>query len=99
MIPSVRISTQEGVPIQLDGGIWFESWFTREDDVLVRTEIYKAEDDSVVAFQDCVLGDWKPLYVEKQFFELFQGEDSLQAIMNQSGVQDVTKFRLFDMGR
>lgn len=77
-----------------------ESWFTREDGVLVRTEIYKAEDGSVVAFQDCVMGDWKPLHVEKQFFELFEGEPDLECILKCSGVLDIRgRIELFDMGR
>ena len=65
----------------LKHGVTLETWFNRDWDVTVRTEIYKAEDGSVVAYQDCIEGKWDPLHVEKNFLEFNEEEDNLRVIL------------------
>jgi hypothetical protein len=83
----------------LEHGVTLESWFNRDWSFIVRTEIYKAEDGSVVAYQDCIEGKWEPLYVEKNFLELNEEEDNLQVILECAGVYDLSKVKTFNCGR
>jgi hypothetical protein len=83
----------------LSPGITLESWFNRDWDFIVRTEIYKAEDGSVVAYQDCIEGKWEPLHVEKNFLELNEEEDNLRVILESAGVFDINKIVTFNCGR
>lgn len=98
MIPGIRISILES-KILLKHGVTLETWFNRDWDFIVRTEIYKAEDGSVVAYQDCIEGKWEPLRVEKNFLELNEGEDNLRVILESAGVFDTNKIVTFNCGR
>lgn len=104
MIPGIRMSVKESETIlnrtnTLSPGITLESWFNRDWDFIVRTEIYKAEDGSVVAYQDCIEGKWEPLHVEKNFLELNEEEDNLRVILESAGVFDSNKIVTFNCGR
>lgn len=79
-------------------GITVESWFIRKCFSCCRTELYKAEDGSVVAYQDWVEGKWGELYMEKHFLLLNEGEPEVQAILDWAGVS-LSKVKIFDMGR
>lgn len=83
----------------LDNGITLEVWFTRSGESVVRTDLYKAYDGSVVAFQDCVNGTMKPLYLEQNFKELEGDEGSLNTILRSAGVSSFDKVLLFNAGR
>lgn len=85
--------------MRLPGPVHMEVWFTRSGSDIIRTEVFQAYDGSVVAYQDCVNGEWKPLYMERQFLALNAGEADFQAILEWSGVLDASKIQLFDCGR
>lgn len=97
MMPGIRMSILES-KILLKYGISLETWFNRDWDFIVRTEIYKAEDGSVVAYQDCIEGKWEPLHVEKNFFDLNEEEYNLRVILESAGVFDVNKIVTFNCG-
>ena len=98
MIPGIRMSIKES-ETPLKHGVILESWFNRDWDFIVRTEIYKAKDGSVVAYQDCIEGKWEPLHVEKNFLELNEEEDNLRVILESAGVFDINKIVTFNCGR
>ena len=98
MIPGIRMSVQESRTL-LGHGIVAESWFNRDWGFIVRTEIYKTEDGSVVAYQDCIEGRWEPLHVEKNFLEFNKDEDCLRTILDFAGVFDINKIVTFNCGR
>lgn len=79
-------------------GITREIWFvTIPDGTIVRRTLYKAEDGSVVAFQDCGKGVDTALYVETMFYELNKGECPWIKIQTDSGVYGTNHIHLFDM--
>lgn len=98
MMPDIRMSVKESETL-LEHGITLESWFNRDCDFSVRTEIYKVEDGSVVAYQDCIEGKWEPLHVEKNFLDLSEEEDNLRVILESAGVFDINKIVTFNCGR
>lgn len=84
-------------------GVTVESWFIRKSGSCCRTELYKAEDGSVVAYQDWVGGKWGELHIELQFLQqnhiqLNDMEPELKAIIDWAGVS-LSKVKTFDMGR
>lgn len=98
MMPDIRMPVKESETL-LEHGITLESWFNRDGDFIVRTEIYKADDGSVVAYQDCIEGKWEPLLVEKNFLDFNEEEDSLRVILESAGVFDINKIVTFNCGR
>lgn len=97
-MPGIHMSILES-KILLNYGVTLETWFNRDWDFIVRTEIYKAEDGSVVAYQDCIEGKWEPLHVEKNFLEFNEEEDNLRVILESAGVFDINKIVTFNCGR
>ena len=98
MMPGIRMSILES-KVLLKYGITLETWFNRDRDFIVRTEIYKVEDGSVVAYQDCIEGKWEPLHVEKNFLDFNEEEDNLRVILESAGVFDINKIVTFNCGR
>lgn len=94
-----------GVPFQclesseeIGQGITREIWFiTTAEGEPVRRTLYKEEDGSVMAIQDCGKGLSTDLYVEIMFYELFKGEDNWLRIQIDSGVYRTNHIQLFDM--
>lgn len=76
-----------------------EIWFmTTNEGVPVRRTLYKAEDGSVVAIQDCGKGFEPDLFVETMFYELNKNEDNWLKVQTDSGVYSISHIHLFDMG-
>lgn len=98
MMPGIRMSILESETL-LEHGITLESWFNRDGEFIVCTEIYKSEDGSVVAYQDCIEGKWEPLHVEKNFLDFNEEEDDLRVILESAGVFDINKIVTFNCGR
>ena len=98
MMPSINLSIKE-TEILLKNGVTLEVWFTRSGSDVIRTEFYKAYDGSVVAYHDCVNGEWQPLYMEKYFMEFNKGEDDFLEILRFVGVSDLSKIKTFNCGR
>lgn len=98
---SVLESTQVLLPSRMSSSpcMTVESWFSKCGVVTTRTELYKSEDGSVVAYQECCCGKWGPLHIERNFLELNKEEDSVEAILKYSGVFDLKKVQTFDLGR
>ena len=98
MMHDIRMSVKES-EILLEHGITLENWFNRDWGFIVRTDIYKAEDGSVVAYQDCIEGKWESLHVEKNFLDFNEEEDDLRVILESAGVFDINKIVTFNCGR
>lgn len=98
MMPDIRMSVKESETL-LEHGVTLESWFNRDGEFIVRTEIYKSEDGSVVAYQDCIEGKWEPLHLETNFLDINDEEDNLRVIFESAGVFDINKIVTFNCGR
>ena len=98
MTPVINLTVKES-EMHLPGPVHMESWFTRNGSNVIRTEIYQACDGSVVAYQDCINGEWQPLYMEKNFIEHNKGEDDFESILKWTGVHDLSKIKTFNCGR
>lgn len=83
----------------LNNGVTVTFWFTRIGSDVIRTELYQAYDGSVVAYHDCVNGEWQPLYVEQNFLDMNKDEDDLATIFQFTGVHDFAKVKTFNCGR
>lgn len=83
----------------LKNGVTLGFWFTRSGANVIRTELYQAYDGSVVAYHDCVNGEWQPLYVEQNFLDMNKDEDDLATILQFTGVYDLAKVKTFNCGR
>ena len=82
----------------LGSGITREIWFmTTAEGEPVRRTLYKEEDGSVVAIQDCGKGLSTDLFVETMFYELFKGESNWLKIQADSGVYSIDHIHMFDM--
>ena len=64
---------------------------------LIRRELYKFENGSVVAFRDSGVGVDNSLYVDADFFDLYNGEQELHAILTDQGIATLEKLKLFRM--
>ena len=83
---------------KLGNHITREIWFiTTNVGEPIRRTMYKAEDGSVVAIQDCGKGIDHDLYVETMFYELNKTEDAWLQIQCDSGVYGCSHIKLFDM--
>ena len=80
--------------------ITHEIWFVTRRGLLrslspIRREVYKMDDGSVVALRDSGVGVDTALYVDEEFLSFFKGEPELEVIMNDQGITDYTKLKLF----
>ena len=98
MMPVINLSIRE-TELRLPNSVYVEIWFTRSGADVIRTELYQAYDGSVVAYHDCVNGEWQPLYVEKNFLDMNKDEDDLATILRFTGVYDLAKIKTFNCGR
>lgn len=98
MMPVINLSVREN-EILLNNGVTVTFWFTRSGSDVIRTEVYQAYDGSVVAYHDCVNGEWQPLYMEKYFMEFNKGEDDFLEILQYVGVSDLSKIKTYNCGR
>ena len=83
----------------LEGEVIVQSWFVRDGDNITRTEVYFHQCGSVVAFQDCVNGENRPLHMDMMFKALYEGETAFESILQHSGVHDPSKILIFSTGR
>ena len=90
MTPVINLSIKE-TELSLPNNVYLEIWFTRSGADVIRTELYKAYDGSVVAYQDCVNGEWQPLYMDQNFLDMNKDEDDLATILGFTGVYDLSK--------
>lgn len=77
-----------------------ETWFVTRRGLLrslppVRRELYKLGDGSVVAIRDSGVGVDPALYMDEEFMDFFKGEPEMDVIMNDQGVTDYTKVKLY----
>ena len=82
--------------------ITHETWFVTRRGFLrtlppVRREVYKMEDGSVVAVRDSGMGADPALYMDEEFMDFFKGEPEMDVIMNDQGITDYSKVKLFRM--
>lgn len=82
--------------------ITHETWFITRKGLFsslppIRRELYKAEDGSVVAIRDSGIGADTALYVDKEYLTFFKDEPELEVIMNDQGITDYSKIKLFRM--
>lgn len=96
--PLMHISVMES-QTDIGYGVTLQSWFTRLGDDIIRTEMYLAEDGSVVAFQDCVNGVNEPLHMDSIFKAMNEDEFAFGTILHYAGVMDPNKIELFFAGR
>lgn len=97
-MPVINLSIRE-TEILLNNGVTVTLWFTRTGSDVTRTELYQAYDGSVVAYHDCVNGEWQSLYVEQNFLDMNKDEDDLATILQFAGVHDLAKVKTFNCGR
>lgn len=74
-----------------------ENWFVIPDNHRIdpiRRTLYKAEDGSVVAYQD---SNNNILHVEQTFFDLYEHEPEFEAIMDDCLVYSKDKMHFFNM--
>lgn len=83
----------------LNNGVTVTFWFTRIGSDVIRTEAYQAYDGSVVAYHDCINGEWQPLYMEKYFMEFNKDEEDFLEILQFVGVSDLSKIKTYNFGR
>jgi hypothetical protein len=98
MTSAINLSIKE-TELRLANSVHLEIWFTRSGADVIRTELYQAYDGSVVAYHDCVNGEWQPLYVEQNFLNMNKDEDDLATILQFTGVHDLAKVKTFNCGR
>ena len=98
MMHVINLSVREN-EILLNNGVTVTFWFTRSGSDVIRTEVYQAYDGSVVAYHDCVNGEWQPLCMEKYFMEFNKDEDDFFEILRFVGVSDLSKIKTFNCGR
>ena len=98
MMSVINLSVREN-EILLNNGVTVTFWFTRSGSNVIRTEVYQAYDGSVVAYHDCVNGEWQPLCMEKYFMEFNKDEDDFFEILRFVGVSDLSKIKTFNCGR
>lgn len=97
-IPRVHLSVMES-RTNIGHGVTLQSWFTRDGNTIIRTELYSIADGSIVAYQDCINGAWDPLYMEQNFVTFHREEDDMTTILKFAGVSSPDQACLFDMGR
>ena len=97
MMPTVSLSIKENEML-LNHGVTVTFWFTRIGSDVIRTEVYQAYDGSVVAYHDCVNGEWQPLYMEKYFMEFNKDEDDFLEILQFVGISDLSKIKTYNCG-
>lgn len=83
----------------LNNGVTVTFWFTRIGSDVIRTEVYQVYDGSVVAYHDCINGEWQPLYMEKYFMEFNKDEEDFLEILQFVGVSDLSKIKTYNFGR
>lgn len=83
----------------LNNGVTVTFWFTRIGSDVIRTEVYQAYDGSVVAYHDCINGEWQPLYMEKYFMKFNKDEEDFLEILQFVGVSDLSKIKTYNFGR
>lgn len=98
MTPTINLSVKEN-EILLNNGVTVTFWFTRIGSEVIRTEVYQAYDGSVVAYHDCINGEWQPLYMERYFMEFNKDGEDLETILQFIGVYDLDKVKTFNCGR
>lgn len=97
-MPVINLSVREN-EILLNNGVTVTFWFTRSGSDVIRTEVYQAYDGSVVAYHDCVNGEWQPMCMEKYFMEFNKDEDDFFEILRFVGVSDLSKIKTYNCGR
>lgn len=81
----------------LPEGVTLESWFLRSGDCVARSEVYKLDDGSVVAFQDTVNGQNGPLHMDNKFKLLYEGEPQYETILRSAGVFEICRIQLYNL--
>lgn len=96
--PELRMSVLES---QTDIGdqVTLQVWFTRFGNNHIRSEVYRFENGSVVAYQDCINGDNGPLRMDSTFKLLYHNEPAFWTILHYAGVMDPAKVDTFYTGR
>lgn len=92
--PNIQILESQTV---LPEGVILESWFIRNGLCIARSEVYKLEDGSVVAFQDSCNGQTSPLYMDEKFKSLYVGEPQYEAILRYSGVVGTNRIQVYNL--
>lgn len=83
----------------LGAGMTAQRWFIRNGGHVSRSVLYLLNDEWVVAFQDCVDGEDKPLYMDEAFMSLHKDEPEYEAILLHSGVFNLNKIQTYSTGR
>lgn len=63
----------------------------------IRRELYKINNESVIALRDSGIGVDTALYVEENFLNFFKDEPELDVIMHDQGITNYSKIKLFRM--
>lgn len=94
----VQLQTMES-STDIGNGVILECWFIRNGVTIIRSDLYKLEDGSVVAFRDTIDGTLGPLHMDMAFKVFNEAEDSMATILRDSGVFDLNNVRVFYTGR
>jgi hypothetical protein len=79
--------------------VTLQRWFTRQGADVIRTEIYRFEDGSVVAYQDCINGVNSPLRMDQMFKALYEDEPAFWTILHFAGIMDPRRVETYCTGR
>lgn len=79
--------------------VTLQTWFTRQGRDHIRTEMYRFENGSVVAYQDCINGENSPLYMDLMFKALYEDEPAFWTILHFAGVMNPSEIETYCTGR
>lgn len=94
----VQLQTMES-STDIGNGVILECWFIRDGVTIIRSDLYKLYDGSVVAFRDTVDGTSGPLHMDMAFKAFNENEDSMNTILRDAGMYDLSNIRVFYTGR
>lgn len=96
ILPPISVLEAES---SIGNDVTLQRWFTRQGSDIIRTEVYRFEDGSVVAYQDCINGVNSPLRMDQMFKALYDDEPAFWTILHFAGVMDSRKVELYCSGR
>lgn len=95
---NVRLQTMES-STDIGNGVILECWFIRDGLNIIRSDLYKLDDGSVVAFRDTINGTAGQLHMDMAFKAFNAEENCMETILRDSGMYDLSKVRVFYTGR
>ncbi len=90
--------------VSLPHGITHETWFLTRRSILahsptiLRREVYKLDDGSVVAFRDSGINLFDTsLYMDEAFVDFYKYEPEMEVILSDQGIADFDLVKTFRM--